>query len=158
MQNQTATLDAPSPESLDAGFRDALPPLVVGERPEGRREHQWPGNLFIILSYITAVCVAGSAVGGLGWGLYTGTGWLLGAAAGGALWSVVQWRLAGEVKNFSHWGWYGAMLELAAASLAKVWSMAEGNVVGGIIGLVIDLLWMQYFWERREQFDVDLGG
>lgn len=158
IQTQTAATDdlSPAAAEVDPGIRDALPPVVIGERPQVKQEHEWPGNLFVILSYIAAVCIAASAVGGLGWGLYTGAWPLLGLAVGGGLWAAVQWRLAEEVSHFSHWGWYGAMAELGAAALAKVWAMAEGNVVGGLIGLVIDLLWMQYFWDRRAQFDVDL--
>jgi hypothetical protein len=50
------------------------------------------------------------------------------------------------------------MVELGGAAAAKVWAMAHGNVVGGAIGLCIDVMWMKYFWDRRDQFDVDIGG
>ncbi|HEU0300242.1 MAG TPA: hypothetical protein VFR37_12325 [Longimicrobium sp.] len=165
MQTSSATWAPGDAAELDPGFRETLPPVlageapaaVVGEMPEIEREHEWPGNLFIILSYVAAVGVAAAAVGGLGWTLLSGDPGYAGMGVGGAVWAAVQWRLAGEVQHFSRWGWYGAMAELTAAVAAKVWTMAEGNVVGGAIGLVLDLLWMSYFWERRDQFDVDLG-
>jgi hypothetical protein len=159
MMEIKTTLEAPpAAADLAPGIRESLPPLFVGDRAETTREHEWPGSLFYILSYVAAVGLAAGAVGCLAWGVFTAEpglaalGLLLGIGGG------VQWRLATEVQNFSRWGWYGAMVELAAAAATKVWSMAEGNVAGRLFGLVIDLLWMSYFWERRDQFDVDLGG
>lgn len=155
---ETRTLDAPPTlAGLDPDVRESLPPLVVGDRAEVKREHEWPGSLFFVLSYIVAVGLGAGAVGCAAWGVFTlnpvtaGMALLLGAGA------AVQGRLATEVEHFSRWGWYGAMVELAAAAVAKLWSMAQGNVVGGAIGLCIDLAWMAYFWERRDQFDIDLG-
>jgi hypothetical protein len=147
---------------LDPGFREALPPVVAGDTPafiagdtpENVREHEWPGNLFVVLSYVVAVGLAASAVGSVGWSIFTGdldvAGWAVAAGVG----SVLQWRLAGAVEHFSRWGWYGAMAELSVAAAAKVWAIAEGNW-GAVVGLVLDLLWMSYFWERRGHFDVD---
>lgn len=153
------TFDAPLADpGIDPGIRESLPPLFVGDRAEVAREHEWPGSLFYILSFVAAVGLAAGAVGCVGWGVFTAepglvaVGLLMGIGAG------VQWRLATEVQHFSRWGWYGAMVELAAAAATKVWGMAEGNVVGGLIGLCIDVAWMAYFWERRDEFDVDLGG
>lgn len=155
--------EASAAAELDPGFRETLPPVVVGETPafmvgesaETVREHEWPGNLFVVLSYVFAVGLAASAVGSAGWALFTGdldvAGWAVAAAVG----SVLQWRLAGAVEHFSRWGWYGAMAELTVAAAAKVWAIAEGNW-GAVVGLVFDLLWMSYFWERRDQFDVDV--
>ena len=163
------TLEAtPGPAGLDPAIRESLPPVLVGDsRPvaageeETPVENQWPGGLFVFLSYLAAVglglgaCMsAGAAAFGLGRPPLE----MLGQAAIMGAGAVFQWWLATEVDHASRWGWYGAMVELTAASAAKVWMMAEGNVVGGLIGLIIDLLWMSYFWERRDQFDVDLGG
>lgn len=161
-----STEAAISPAEFDPGFREALPlaiaaempALVVGDRPEVERTHQWPANLFIVLSYVAAVGLAVGAVGSAGWAILSGDMDKLGWAVGAGLGAVLQWRLAGEVEHFTRWGWYGAMAELAAAVAAKAWSIAEGNWVGGAIGLVLDLLWMSYFWESRDQFDVDLDG
>ncbi|HEX6368993.1 MAG TPA: hypothetical protein VF006_08670 [Longimicrobium sp.] len=159
MMEIKTTLQAPPADAdLDPGIREALPPLFVGDRAESTREHEWPGSLFYVLSYVAAVGLAAGGVGCLGYGVFTvdpglpALGLLLGIGA------AVQWRLATEVQYFSRWGWYGAMVELAAAAVAKVWSMAEGNVVGGLVGVCIDVAWMAYFWDRREHFDVDLGG
>ncbi|HYR06923.1 MAG TPA: hypothetical protein VEQ60_04125 [Longimicrobium sp.] len=73
--------------------------------------------------------------------------------------AVLHWRLAGEVRRFTSWGWYGAMIELATLVMLKVGSaIAEGfGPAVGLVMSVIELAWMWYFWNRRAQFDVDLG-
>jgi len=148
----------PAVASLDPALRDPLPALVMGERAEIRREHEWPGSLFFVLSYIAAVGMGAGALGCAGFAMYAGEPRFGGLALGLGVGAAVQWRLAKEVEHFSRWGWYGAMVELAGAAAAKVWGMAHGNVVGGMIGLGIDLAWMRYFWEYRHQFDIDLDG
>lgn len=156
MQSKTAVDFPPVAPALDDALRQALPSVVVGEAAEVERTHEWPGSMFIILSYVAAVGLAASAVGSVGWGLFSGEPDLSLWAVGAGAWSVLQWRLATAVQRFSRWGWYGAMAELGAAAAAKVWTIAStGEVVGPAIGLVIDALWIGYFWERREQFDVD---
>jgi hypothetical protein len=157
MQSKT-TLEAPpaAPAQDDALLR-ALPSVVVGETAEVERTHEWPGTMFVVLSYVVAVGLAASAVGSAGWALLSDQPALGLWAAGAGAWSVLQWRLATAVQRFSRWGWYGAMAELGAAAAAKVWTFAStGDVVGPVIGLAIDVAWMSYFWERREQFDVDV--
>lgn len=158
MEIKPALEAPPAAAGIDPGIRDSLPPLFVGDRAEAAREHEWPGSLFYVLSFVAAVGLGAGAVGCIAYGVFQLEPGMAALALLLGLGAAVQWRLATEVQHFSRWGWYGAMVELAAAAAAKVWSMAEGNVVGGLIGLVIDLLWMSYFWERRDQFDVDLGG
>lgn len=155
----TTTLEAPpAAADLDPGIHESLPSLFVGDRAVTTRDHDWPGSLFYTLSYVAAVGLAAGALGCIAFGAFTADpglaalGLLLGIGGG------VQWRLATEVQHFSRWGWYGAMVELVAAAAAKVSSMAEGNVVGGLFGLCIDVAWLAWFWNRREHFDVDLGG
>ncbi len=163
MQTDAATRATSDTADLDPGFREALPPVVVGDRaatvvgetPETAREHEWPGNLFVILSYVAAVGLGASAVGSVGWTFISGNLDVADWAVVGGIWAVLQWRLAGEVEHFSRWGWYGAMAELTGAAAVKVWAMVEGNWIGAAVGLILDLLWMSYFWERREQFDID---
>jgi hypothetical protein len=152
----TRTVDAPPAAPVLDDLRQSLPSMMVGEAPEVQRTHEWPGAVFIILSYVTSVALGGSAVGSAGWAAWTGNaglaGWALLAGAG----SVLQWRLAKAVEKSSRWGWYGAIAELGAAAATKVWAaFATGDVVGPAIGLVIDALWIGYFWERRGQFEVD---
>lgn len=93
--------DAPAP---DDALRQALPSVVIGEAAEVERTHEWPGTMFVILSYVAAVALAAGAVGSAGWSLLSGEPnlgfWAVGAGAG----SVLQWRLAKVVENFSRWG------------------------------------------------------
>jgi hypothetical protein len=158
MEIKPALEASPAAAALDPGIRESLPPLFVGDRVQTTREHEWPGSLFYILSYVAAVGLGAGAVGCIAFAVFGGQPWMAALALGLGLGSAVQWRLATEVQHFSRWGWYGAMIELAAAAAAKAWSMAEGNVVGGLFGLCIDVAWLAYFWNRREHFDVDLGG
>jgi hypothetical protein len=140
--------------NLDPGIREPLPALVMGDvGVETARKHEWPGRLFIALSAAAALGVGVMAIVSAVWGVNGAPSPALGVAGG--VWTVLQWRLTREVRRFSRWGWYGAMVELGGAAAAKVWAMAQGNVVGGAIGLCIDVLWMKYFWDRRDQFDVD---
>lgn len=81
----------------------------------------------------------------------------LAMAVGGGLWSVLQWRLAREVRHFTRWGWYGAMAEMGIAPAAKVWTLAQGEIVGGVVGLAFDIYVLRYFWQRRADFDIDAG-
>ncbi|HYR06924.1 MAG TPA: hypothetical protein VEQ60_04130 [Longimicrobium sp.] len=152
----TSAVDARTAANLDPGIGTPLPALVMGERAETTRKHEWPGRLFILLSGGAALGMAAVALLTAVWGLNGDANLALGA--GGGVMAVLQWRLTKEVSRFSRWGWYGAMVELGAATAAKVWTMAEGNLVGGAIGLCIDVMWMRYFWKRRAQFDIDLGG
>ena len=157
MEIRTTLEAAPAAPAMDTSIGAALPAVMVGDAAEVKREHEWPGNLFFVLSYVVAVGLGAAALGGLAFAVFSGEPWMAGVGLVAGAGAAVQWRLATEVEHFSSWGWYGAMVELAAAAAAKLWSMAQGNVVGGVIGLCIDLLWMRYFWERRDQFDVDLG-
>jgi hypothetical protein len=152
----TSAVDARTAPGLEPGIGAPLPPLVMGERAEATGKHEWPGSLFIFLSGGAALGMAAVALLTAVWGLNGDANLALGA--GGGVLAVLQWRLTREVSRFSRWGWYGAMVELGAAAAAKVWTMADGNLVGGAVGLCIDVMWMRYFWTRREQFDVDLGG
>jgi len=155
MQTRTAESPLAAP-ALDEAFRQTLPPVVVGETPEVAREHEWPGSLFVILSYVTAVGLAASAVGSALWSVATGNASLAGWTVVAGVWSALQWRLARAVEKSTRWGWYGAMAELGVAAVAKLWAFSTGEFVGPAIGLAFDALWMSYFWERREQFDVDV--
>lgn len=154
MQSHTIA-EAPSAAGLGPDIRESLPPVVIGDQGEITREHAWPASLFYIIAYIIAVGLGASAVGCTGWAIYKMDPLIGLLALVLGVGSFVQARLAHEVENFSSWGWYGAMIELAAASVAKVWAIALGNP-GTIVPLAIDLLWMKHFWEHRGDYDVDL--
>lgn len=157
-----APLPAPPPASVWL-------PLTVEDRraatPEGAPEHNWPASLFIFLTRLTAFGLGLGAVGAVigtvvmlisgEWGT---AGLMALAALGLALGCVVQGTLARSVKNFTRWGWYGAMAELVFLTLSKVNVIVTepSAMVGALFGIALDLLWMNYFWERRADFDVDL--
>lgn len=157
------TMTGISPAPRTASRADALPGLVMGDaaRPASR-EHGVPGKLFIAFGYGTAAVSAVTAIV-LALAIAAsvdlpGSFWrqVLTAAA----WAVLQWRVASEVRRFSRWGWYGAMGELGIASVTKIVSIflvpQAAFVFLFLVGINAGL--MRYFWKRRAQFDVDLGG
>lgn len=154
MQIRTAAEAAPA-AGLDPDIRESLPPLVFGDREETKREHGWPASLFYLLAYLVAVCLGAGALGCAGYALYRMDPMPGLLALGAGVGAVVQWKLAAEVEHFTSWGWYGAMIELGAATAAKAWAMVQGNP-GAVVGLGIDLLWMKHFWDHRADYDVDL--
>lgn len=154
-----APLEPPPVSRLPITAGDAHPDEHV------RREHAWPVSWFIFLANLIALGLGVGAVACAGTSLvnlvqgdfgFAGTTALL--AVGMALGSVVQRTLAKNVAAFSSWGWWGAMAELSIATLSKVAAVVAdpGSFPGAVFGIVIDLLWMRHFWERRGDFDVDL--
>jgi hypothetical protein len=160
LPQQDAALEPPPVSGL---------PLTAGDAAQGMEvaapEHGGAGDWFIFLSNLTAIGMGVGAAGamlGLVFGLFAGDGKMMGitmlAAVGLAIGCVVQSTLAKHVKHFSRWGWWGAMAELTVATLAKVVALASdpGSFMGPAIGLTIDAVWLRYFWERRQDFDIDL--
>jgi hypothetical protein len=146
----------PAPEPL-AG-------LLVGDTARATpRAHGLPGELFIGSIYLMAF---GSALRALILVITVATGpgvlppgmWTTGPAS--CVWAVLQWRLAGEVRRFSRWGWYGAMAELAAAAALKLVLVVMVPAVAPwlLAVLAVEAGLLRYFWKRRAQFDIDLGG
>jgi hypothetical protein len=143
---------------------DALPITegdAGGVREERAPEHDWPATLFILLANVTALGMVVGAVAIVGIGVWKPdfmTPKWIGIAALLLAGSVLQRRLATNVQHFARWGWYGAMAELAFVTLAKV-NVLLTDADGGtaLVGIVIDLLWMRYFWRHRADFDVELG-
>ena len=161
-------IDLPAAATLDPPHASWLP-LTAGDADLGRDmaapEHEWPGSLFIFLTKATSVFMGFGAVCGvlgLVYALVMGQPEIMGlaalAAVGFSIGCVVQGTLAKHVEHFTRWGWWGAMAELSLATLAKVGTIVEsGSFVGPVIGIVIDLLWMNYFWSRRADFDIDIS-
>lgn len=137
---------------------------VAGGGEERQPEHAWPGSLFIFLANLMAFGMGLGAVGAsigavvsLFQGEWARAGLVAAAAVGLGLGSLVQRALGKHLSRFTRWGWYGAMGELGVASLAKVNAMVmTGDAGGALFGLVVDVLWMRYFWNRREDFGIDL--
>ena len=158
------TLNAAAPAPLaENAFRAPLPGLTMGDAAaRAPRRHGWPGRLFLGLGYLTA---AGCAIGAVALACVAAVGmetvgdvWKPAVAA--SVWGVLQWRLCREVSRFSRWGWIGAMAELAGAGLAKIGLAVAmpATIPSAVVLLAINGAWMRYFWKRRDQFDVDLGG
>jgi hypothetical protein len=160
----TATMNAPAAAPLtDDVFRAPLPGLVMGDAAvRAPRRHGWPGRLFLGLGYLTAVgCAlgAGALLCFAAFGMESAAEvWKPAVAA--SVWGVLQWRLSKAVSRFSRWGWIGAMAELAGAGLAKIGLAVAmpATIPSAVVLLAINGAWMRYFWKRRAQFDVDLGG
>lgn len=138
---------------------------VAGPRPTEQPEHGWPGSLFIFLTNLAVIVCALGMIGAVVGVVVAGLGQDAGMAglallALGGLWLgyKVQSTLAQHVEHFTRWGWRGAMAELTLATLAKVNVLVTqpDSFVGPLIGIVLDLLWMSYFWDRRADFGIDL--
>lgn len=139
-------------------------PLTVGDsgvvRGTDPPRHEWPGNVFIWLNKLSAIAMGIAAAGGilgmlLGYGPFPGEIWMVGTLAVGA---VFQRYLARNVERFTRWGWFGAVATLSCAALAKAAAVVAdpGSIIGAGFGITIDLLWLQYFWAQRRDFDIDL--
>jgi hypothetical protein len=145
----------PAPEPL-AG-------LLVGDTAiAAPRAHGLPGRFFIgftcLMSFVSALraLVLVIAIGnGPGVPVWM---WKQGLAA--CVWAVLQWRLAGEVRRFSRWGWYGAMAELTLAALTQLfWVFLLRELAFLFVALLIaDMFFLRYFWKRRVDFGIDRGG
>lgn len=160
------------PESLavplaDAGLEPAPAswlPLTAGDaavvRGTDQPKHEWPGKLFIGLAKLASFGLGLAAVGAI-LGMVLDTGplpgemWMVVTLAAGA---VFQAALARNVERFTRWGWYGAVAELSFAALAKVAAIVAdpGSFIGAGFGITVDLLWLQYFWAQRRDYDIDL--
>jgi hypothetical protein len=148
-------MQGPDDLALTAGEAQGL----RGDTPP---HHEWPATVFIFLTRLSAWGLACGAV------LYLAVAfasngpdaWRRLAKAGGfAAGFLFQRTLAKNVQRFTHWGWYGAMAELAFVTLAKVnvlWGNPFAGGVTAVVGIAIDLLWMRHFWRRRGDFGVDI--
>ncbi len=154
----------PLESAPSAGLALTAGDVAVG-RADAAPEHGWPGSLFIFLANLSAfglgagAAIATVALVSLLFGGDLEMAGLAGLAAVGlGVGSYVQRTLADHLSHFSRWGWWGAMAELAAVTLTKVAALfTDPASIGGTgIGIVIDLLWMRYFWERRADFDIDI--
>lgn len=135
---------------------EPLPGMVMGDGAvTARREHGLRGSLFIGFSYLMAAGSGLSAVLFAISGLGTAT-----SLVTGLVWGVLQWRLATEVRRFSRWGWYGAMAELTFAAATKLFWMFRLPEMALMLVclLMVNAVLLHYFWTRRAEFDVSLGG
>lgn len=126
--------------------------------------HGWPGSLFVFLSKLTAIgCGIGAAVAAVGCviallgGATEEAGLAALAVVGLGIGCLVQNTLSRQVEHFSRLAWWGAMAELVAVTAAKLNVLvADPGNVGALLGLVLDVIWIHYFWRRRADFDIDI--
>lgn len=161
-QREVAGLD-PAPyvsAALVLTAGDAAP-----DHAEEAPEHGRLGSLFIFVANLVAfgmgmgAAVAGAALVLTLFGRESLPPEILALALVGlGIGSYVQRELADQLSHFSRWGWWGAMAELVAVTLAKVAALFTDPASIGATGtgIVIDLLWLRYFWEHRRDFDIDL--
>jgi hypothetical protein len=151
-----------SPEPLAPGALPITRGDAAVERAGHVAEHDWPAQLFIFLNNMGAFALAAGALGMFVWAFFDGDASLLrdwGIAVLMAVGAVLQRVLATRVRDFTRWGWFGALTELAFLTLAKVTVLVGdplGDGIGAVLGIFIDLLWMSYFWEHRADFGVEL--
>jgi hypothetical protein len=158
---ETTTLDPRGGGMFaDDAPRAPLPGLVMGDAAVGApRRHGWPGQLFVAASYLSVLGLGCSLV-------YAGVLIAENPHVWPKVWqrmlisgafAVLQLRLAGEVRRFSRWGWFGAMAELGLATAGKlaVSLLSPFTVPCTLPMVAVNLLWMHYFWKRRADFDID---
>jgi hypothetical protein len=138
--------------SLTAGEADAT-------RTYAPPTHGWPARLYIFLGSVGSVFTGFAAfAAAAGWFDTAPYGGRVKVAVGLALSAVVQRLVARAVRRFSRWGWYAAMLSLAASVVTGVpLELDVGKWVASGIFIVLELLWMRYFWRRRADFGIDFG-
>jgi hypothetical protein len=157
--NAAADLDPPASSWLPLTAADVQLP---GET--AAPEHGWPGSLFVLLSKLTAIgCGIGAAAAAVGCviALLGGATEEAGLAAlvvvGLGIGCMVQGTLGRRVEHFSRIAWWGAMAELVAVTAAKLNVLvADPGNIGALLGLVLDVVWIHYFWRRRADFDIDI--
>lgn len=137
-------------------------PLTAGEADATRTYappmHGWPARLYIFLGRAGSLFTGFAAVAAaLGWFDTAPYGGPVKVAAVLAVTAVVQLTVANAVRRFSHWGWYAAMLSLGATVVTSIpLELDPGSWVAAGIYIVLELLWMRYFWRRRADFGIDL--
>jgi hypothetical protein len=160
MEIKTTVEASPTAAVPDPGMRESLPPMVVGgDGAPVERTHGLPTWLYIGFCYLVA---AGAAFIPLN-AVYEGTVEELRSpllVVAGPVIAVLHLRLAGEVRRFASWGWYGAMIELVCFAMFQIGLAMDGGGgwADGLLEAIVPSVWVWYFWRRRDQFDVDIGG
>jgi len=72
-------------------------------------------------------------------------------------------RVLRGLDEFESVSWWVTMATLAFGLATGAYSVAVVSRVGGVVGFVVtavmllpDLVWMRYFWSRREDFEIGL--
>lgn len=140
--------------SYEAEVKPGEPP------PEDLRprtdEHEWQGKLFVGLNWAGFIV---SALGALFVFLATlagefeaGTGLLVSVLLAGA--SVFLYWFNRAIRDFDRRGWNALWVVLFLSGLGYLADMGSGGVtvVRGLIGLVLTLIWGEYFWRIRDKY------
>lgn len=133
--------------------RNPLPALMLRQRPSARRDEPRPVSVYFVFTYLLAVGLGCAAVGCIFSGLGSRQPRLVEIGVALGVGSVLEWRLARELRHFSRWGWYGVMVELAAAFAVTVWMILRVGV-GAFWGLILVVPWMLHFWQTRHHYDI----
>lgn len=150
-----------SPTLPPSQVPEPLPAMVMGDPvASATPRHGLPGMLFIAFSYMMAVSSGLAFIAATYIAASDGVLADVGQALVTGPWAVLQWRLAGEVRRFSRWGWYGAMVELGFAMATQLFLAFVLREVAlfFLALLIVDAVLLRYFWTRRAQFDISFGG
>ncbi len=161
MTHDLPTLERPPAAGHAGAGWKPLPAIFVGESAvavAAPAVHAWPGKLFVALSRMIAAGLGIFACVAIPSGLFMLEPMTVALGVGTGVWCLVQRRLTTGVRHFTRWGWYGAMMEVGVVTAGKLWALATGSASGIGISLLLDVVWLRYFWRRRAEFDVDLGG
>ena len=143
MTHISATMEPVSDSIPVDALREPLPAIFVGERAVAApAKHGWPGKLIVGLSRLVTAGLGIAACMAIPSGLYRMDLMMFAAGVGVGVWCLVQRRLTKGVRQFTRWGWYGAMMEVGAVTAGKLWALATGSASGVGISLVLDVVWV----------------
>lgn len=149
----TRSADRARRAAMRRAGRDPLPALMLRLHAPARRDEARPPSGYSVFTALVAIALACGALGCISAGLFSGPPRLAGIGAALGVGSVMQGRLARELRHYSRWGWYGVMTELASAFAVSLWAILKIGILAWWGPLVV-VPWILHFWQNRRHYDI----